>query len=191
MPDLSPLDLVLLVGGTALLAGLSRKALAVPGSHGFYRFFAWEGILLLFVRNRVPWGESPFSWHQLLSWPLLVASIALVLAGILTLRRHGAASGERKGGLPHDALYDWEKTTRVIDTGIFGYIRHPMYASLLALTWGAFFQDPGLSGLPPALVSSLALWFTARADEAECLAYFGPAYRDYMARTRRFVPGVI
>ena len=40
------------------------------------------------------------------------------------------------------------------------------------------------------LLASLALWLTARCDEAECLAYFGEAYRDYMGRSRMFIPWV-
>ncbi len=38
-------DLTLLLAGTALVVWLSRKPLRKPGSHGFYRFFAWEAIL--------------------------------------------------------------------------------------------------------------------------------------------------
>jgi hypothetical protein len=33
------------------LGYVSRKSLRVPGSHGFYRFFAWEIILALFLLN--------------------------------------------------------------------------------------------------------------------------------------------
>jgi hypothetical protein len=34
-----------------------------------------------------------------------------------------------------------------------------------------------------ALAATLALIATAKADEAECTRFFGPAYRDYMQRT--------
>ena len=33
--------------------------------------------------------------------------------------------------------------------------------------------------------------FTARRDEAECLAYFGQPYADYMKRTKGFIPGLL
>jgi protein-S-isoprenylcysteine O-methyltransferase Ste14 len=32
---------------------------------------------------------------------------------------------------------------------------------------------------------------TARADEAECVRYFGQPYREYMKRTRMFVPWLL
>jgi protein-S-isoprenylcysteine O-methyltransferase Ste14 len=34
------------------------------------------------------------------------------------------------------------------------------------------------------------LWLTAKRDEAECLQQFGEAYRDYMQRSRMFIPWV-
>ena len=63
-----------------------------------------------------------------------------------------------------------------------------LFRSLLALAWGAYFQDPSLSGTAIVLLATIALWLTATTDEKECLAYFGPAYAAYMQRTKRFIP---
>lgn len=177
-------QLLAFVAGSAVLLWLSRKPLRRPGSHGFYRFFAWEGILALVVLNAPDWGESPLSLHQLLSWTLMSLSIALVVAGSRALRRMGGADRQRADG----SLYEWEKTGALVTDGIFGWIRHPMYASLLALTWGAYCQSPTLAGTAIALLGSASLLATALADERECLQHFGPVYADYMQRTRRFVP---
>lgn len=170
--------------GSALLLWLSRKALRNPGRHGFYRYFAWEGILGLIVLNHEVWGNDPFSGHQLTSWILLLLSIFLVASAVRLLKRLGQASTQREDG----ALYEFEKTTQLVTSGIFKYIRHPMYASLLALAWGAFFQDPSWLGTGIATFASFFLLLTAQADEQECLAYFGAPYAAYMQRTRRFVP---
>jgi len=172
------------VAGSALLLWLSRRPLRQPGSHGFYRFFAWECILGLVVINRPVWGEDPYSPHQFASWLLMLASIGLVIAGLVALRRHGGADRRRDDG----SLYEWEKTGDLVTSGIYRWIRHPMYASLLALTWGAFLQSPGLVGTVLAIVGSLCLLATARSDERECLTHFGPAYADYMRRSKRFLP---
>jgi protein-S-isoprenylcysteine O-methyltransferase Ste14 len=177
-------DLILFIAGSALVVWWSRKPLSKPGSHGFYRFFAWEAILALIVLNREVWGTDHFSPHQLASWLLMLSSIALVVIGVLTLQRDGAAGEKRDDG----SFYEFEKTTQLVSHGIFGYIRHPMYSSLLALAWGAYFQSPGLLGTLIALFATLALWMTATTDEKECIAYFGQAYADYMKRTKRFIP---
>lgn len=171
---------------SVLIVWFSRKPLRHPGSHGFYRFFAWEGILALILMNRDAWGMDPLSFHQFASWPLLGVSIGLVVSGISGLTRLGRVSDARADG----ALYDWEKTTALVTTGIFARIRHPMYASLLALTWGALLQAPSCPGIAIAGSVSALLLLTALADEHECLAYFGAAYADYMERSWRFVPGV-
>ena len=180
------IDLLILLPGTAVLLWLSRKALRHPGGHGFYRFFAWEGILALVVLNRQPWGEQPFSPHQMASWLLMSLSIYLVIRGHRALRDQGLASTERQDG----ALYEFEKTTTLVTTGIFKYIRHPMYASLLALAWGAYFQAPSVPGTVVVVLTTLFLLLTAKSDERECLAYFGETYATYMQKTRGFIPHV-
>ncbi len=170
--------------GTGVLVWLSRKALARPGSHGFYRFFSWEAILALVVLNRQIWGEQPFTPHQMTSWILMLTSIGLAITGVLTLKSLGKPGEQRNDG----SFYEFEKTTQLVSSGIFGYIRHPMYTSLLALTWGAFFQDPSWLGACIAAAGTICLQMTAMTDEKECLAYFGEPYAEYMRRTRRFVP---
>jgi protein-S-isoprenylcysteine O-methyltransferase Ste14 len=111
-------------------------------------------------------------------------SMFLVLAGVHTLKRHGAANAQRDDG----SFYEFEKTTQLVSNGIFSYIRHPMYSSLLALAWGAYFQDPSMIGSIIAAIASVSLWLTAVTDERECLAYFGETYANYMQRTKRFIP---
>ena len=180
------IDLIFFLSGSAVLIWLSRKPLRHPGSHGFYRFFAWEGILALIVLNRLPWGEQPFSAHQIASWLLMSLSVYLVIRGQQALRSHGAASAGRAEG----GLYEFEKTTTLVTNGIFKYIRHPMYASLLALAWGAYFQAPSGVGTIVVALTGTFLLLTAKADERECLAYFGTAYAEYMKTTRGFIPGV-
>lgn len=185
-PVLPTADLWLFAAGTAIIAWSSRKALRHPGSHGFYRFFAWEGILVLVLMNRSVWGRDPLSPHQLIAWPLLVMSFLLVALGVSALVRFGRVSG----GRPGEGLYEWEKTTLLVTTGIYARIRHPMYASLLALAWSAFLQRPSWSGAPVVLAVTALLVLTAIADERECLDYFGAAYAEYMRRTWRFIPGI-
>jgi protein-S-isoprenylcysteine O-methyltransferase Ste14 len=180
-------EIIALTLGTAANLWLSRRALRAPGGHGFYRFFAWEAILGLLILNHEPWGQDPYSPHQLASWLLMLLSIALVYLGASQLVRRGSAAPERGD----ETLYAFEKTTRLVTNGIYAYIRHPMYASLLALAWAAYLQDPNLTGTLIAAFATLSLQLTAMADEKECLAYFGAEYADYMRRTRRFIPWLL
>jgi protein-S-isoprenylcysteine O-methyltransferase Ste14 len=86
------------------------------------------------------------------------------------------------------SLYQFEKTSELVTTGIFRYIRHPMYSSLLFLTWAIWLKKPVLPGIIIALASSILLFLTALADEKECKVWFGDTYVEYMRRTKRFIP---
>ena len=94
----------------------------------------------------------------------------------------------RNAGKPTDAL---EATTHLVQSGIYRYIRHPLYASLLYLAWGIFFKSPSLLGGCLAAVASAFLYATARADESECMVKFGGEYAMYMKKTKMFIPFVI
>jgi len=163
---------------------LSWRSLFNMNSHGYYRFFAWEGILWLAVNNWRYWFSNPAGIKQIISWILLSIAGYLVIAGIIVFKRKGNINPSREDKY----LFGFEKTTQLIDTGIYKYIRHPMYASLFFLTWGILLKNTSMVSLVVALISSVFLYLTARFDEKECLAYFGEEYRKYMSRTRMFVP---
>ena len=57
--------IVVFVVASSVLVNISRGSLRVPRSHGFYRFFAWEFILALFLLNIDVWFQNPGSWYQL------------------------------------------------------------------------------------------------------------------------------
>lgn len=178
--------LIVFLAGTAFFLWVSRHALRKPRSHGFYRFFAWEGILALVLLNLPVWTLDPFAPHQVASWSLLLISLALVINALCLLRRIGQPSDERREA----ELLSFERTSTLVTTGTYRYIRHPMYSSLLFLAWGAFLKDISWPGLALAGGASIALFCTARCDEAECREYFGAAYAEYMQTSKRFIPFV-
>jgi protein-S-isoprenylcysteine O-methyltransferase Ste14 len=171
--------------GLIYLSRHSLRSLRAPRSHGFYRFFAWEFITALILLNLPAWFRDPFAWHQVISWLLLAGSLIPLLWGVQALRSRGRP-GTRAEAQSH--LLSFEKTTDLVTSGIYHYIRHPMYSSLLLLTWGIFLKLPSGPGMLLALAASLFLLATAKADEAECLDFFGPGYDGYMKRTKRFLP---
>jgi protein-S-isoprenylcysteine O-methyltransferase Ste14 len=182
----TPLEIFVFLAAALGIVFASRASLLAPRAHGFYRFFAWEIILALVMLNLRSWFHNPFSWHQILSWLLLTASLFPVFLGMRMLRLAGKPDSQRV----EVPLVGIEKTTALVTTGIYRYIRHPLYASLLLLTWGVFFKEPGwLNGLL-ALAATGFLLVTAWVEERENLAYFGEAYRVYMRHTRRFIPFV-
>ena len=172
------------VGATAGLAFVSRASLRDRRSHGFYRFFAWEAILALILRNLDAWFRDPFSWHQIVSWCLLLVSLLLVVHGVHLLRRVGKPDEQREDA----TLVGFERTTSLVTVGAYQYIRHPLYSSLLFLTGGVFFKAPSCTGGLLALAALLFLVATARIEERENAAFFGPDYELYRKQTKMFIP---
>lgn len=167
---------------------ISRASLRVPGSHGFHRFLAWEAILALFLLNIDFWFRDPFALHQVIAWILLFASLIPLGFGVKELRARGKPVEVREGD---PSLLAFEKTTALVTTGIYRYIRHPLYSSLLLLAWGIFFKNPSWFGSGLLALGTLFLVLTARADEAECQKFFGTVYHDYIKKTKMFIPFVI
>ena len=179
------LKIVTLVLGSAVLVFISRASLLKPGTHGFYRYFAWETILLLFLHYVSFWYTNPFAWYQCISWFILSISFVPLLWGIFLLRKQGKPVEVRES---ESNLLAFEKTTRLVSTGIYRYIRHPLYSSLLLLAWGIFFKLPSWIGGSLVMVATGFLFLTALTDEQECLRFFGDVYQEYMKKTRRFIP---
>ena len=175
---------VIILSASVPIAWISRRSLLRPSSHGFARFFAFEAILILVVVNFPFWFERPLAVRQLVSWVLLAGSLIELIGGVRMLRLHGGARTSRDD----PALYGWESTSRLVTSGVYRYIRHPMYGSLLLLTWGALLKSVGPLTVLLAVVASVALFFTAMAEERENVLVFGQDYARYMERTRRFIP---
>lgn len=80
---------------------------------------------------------------------------------------------------------------RIVDTGIYACTRNPMYLGHLLFMLGlaVTFQS-----LPAVLLLVFHIfWFhqRVREDEKHLLVSFGGAYGAYMARVKRWIPGLI
>lgn len=154
----------------------SWSSLRNTSSHGFYRFFAFEAILALFLLNVDLWFAEPFSAQQILSWLLLLGSLLLVVHGFRLLKLTG---------LPEEGIED---TTMLVEVGAYRFIRHPLYASLLLFALGVFFKHISLMAGILLAVALAFLYATARVEERENLERFGADYVGYMQRSKMFIP---
>ncbi|MCX6150729.1 MAG: isoprenylcysteine carboxylmethyltransferase family protein [Ignavibacteriales bacterium] len=163
---------------------LSWKSLRNRKSHGFYRFFAFELILLNILKNIDWWFVNPFSILQIISWLLLFTSIYFVVTGFYLLKK----IGKPKGKIENSANFGFENTSNLVTTGIYNYIRHPLYASLLLLSWGTFLKNITEVGAIILILISIFLTLTAEFEEKENKTSFGDEYLNYMKKTKMFIP---
>lgn len=86
----------------------------------------------------------------------------------------------------------WAKFTRqsMVHGGFYRVLRHPQYAALIVAGLGVTLIWPRFIVLLALVTMAFLYFLLARHEENICLAKFGDAYRDYMARTGRFLPRV-
>lgn len=108
-----------------------------------------------------------------------VAGLAIALAGRLQLGRNWA-NIEDYQVLPQQQL---------VRSGIYKYIRHPIYTGDILLILGL---ELALNSWLVLLVLPLALVIVKQASEEEAiLAESFHGYRDYQKQTKRFIPFVV
>lgn len=171
---------LVLVAGTILIAIFSWFfSIKEKRYHGIARFFAFESIFILLLLNLKGWFHEPFSVFQIISWILLFASIYPAVAGYLLLKRKGRSEKS------------FENTTVLVKSGIYKYIRHPLYCSLFLLGTGIMFKNPGTLQIISGVVNFIAVFITARIEEREMISKFGDIYKEYMGETRMFIPFIL
>ena len=108
---------------------------------------------------------------------LLVGGAGMVIAGAVQLR-------SRLTPLP----YPVEEGT-LLDTGVYGVVRHPMYSGGVSMAFGWALWRQGWLTLVYAALLFLFLDVKARREE-RWLAERFPWYADYQRRVRRLIPFV-
>jgi protein-S-isoprenylcysteine O-methyltransferase Ste14 len=170
-------DIILIIILTIVIAWLSWLiSLKDKRYHGIFRFFSFESILILVLMNYPVWFKNPLAWYQLISWVLLGGSLLVAFFGFYLFYRHGK---------PADGM---EETTALITSGLYRYIRHPMYLSLILGGFGVMMKKPDWFTVSLSIVNLLALILTARVEEKEMIQRFGKDYKEYISGTKMFIP---
>lgn len=76
---------------------------------------------------------------------------------------------------------------KLIETGLYKVVRHPIYTGLLLATFGSVVQSMAVVKLFVWLILVVVLNYKARWEEKLLSATYAN-YADYMTRTGRFVP---
>ena len=168
-----------------VLIAFSWKSLHDIHAHGFYRFFAFEGILILLLINIPFWNEEKLlSPLRITSSTFLFLSLLFVYLGFRLLKKWGGSKNREM----FPSNFKFENTITLVTNGIYRYIRHPMYSSLLLLAWGIFFRHISIEGLLLVLTTSIFIITAAKKEELENIVFFGSSYEDYMKKTKMFIP---
>ena len=81
---------------------------------------------------------------------------------------------------------------RLVTTGIYRLIRHPMYSSFFLLAVAQLMLLPNWFAGATGLIGVGMLYaFRIRQEERMMIERFGAEYRDYMAHTARLIPWLV
>jgi protein-S-isoprenylcysteine O-methyltransferase len=80
---------------------------------------------------------------------------------------------------------------RLLDTGLYRYVRHPSYLGALIAFFGlGLALGNWLSAVVMLIIMPCVYLYRIREEEAALSAAFGDAYRAYCRRTKRLIPGL-
>jgi protein-S-isoprenylcysteine O-methyltransferase Ste14 len=135
-------------------------------------------LIVLAVRRPLPLWTNP----PILAWALLLV-VAAGIAFCWWARVHLGA------------LWSAEVTRkdahRVVDSGPYGLVRHPIYTGFIVMYAGLVLLSASALGLAGFLLMTTGLWLKARLEEDFLMGELGAAaYGDYRARTPMLVPRV-
>lgn len=78
---------------------------------------------------------------------------------------------------------------KLVCSGPYALIRHPMYTSFLLMGLGqAFLLSNWVAGLAGLIGFAVLFCLRVKKEERMMLENFGPQYRSYMERTKRIIP---
>lgn len=174
------MNVIALIIGTILIIVISWfLSIKHKRYHGIPRFFAFESIFIMILLNYKVWFIDPFSIHQVISWMLLILSLYPVSVGFYLLKREGNPDS------------NFENTSKLVKSGIYGYIRHPLYLSVFIFGMGVLFKDPESIQIMLGIVIFISIIITSGVEEKEMIAKFGDEYKDYMKETKMFIPFIV
>lgn len=129
-----------------------------------------------------PTGTGLPAWPSPLAAIATPLGLALVAIGGLIAAAAALKLGPNLTPLPHP-----KDDSTLVDTGLYGLVRHPIYCGLILAAFGWALYVQGWLTLAWALVLLVFFDIKSRREEAWLLARF-PAYADYRRRVRKLIP---
>jgi protein-S-isoprenylcysteine O-methyltransferase Ste14 len=153
------------------------------GRRGEWYVAIQAGLFLLIALgpHTAPWLPA---WSPDAGRVASVIGSVLMTGGLLWIVAGAAQLGRSLSALPYP-----KDAGKLIDTGVFGLVRHPMYCGAIWVAVGWALQTQGLLTLGYAVVMTVFLDLKASREERWLSGRF-PEYGNYQARVRKLIPFV-
>jgi protein-S-isoprenylcysteine O-methyltransferase Ste14 len=166
--------------GAGRAGGASTKSSSLSRWGIFIQMLAFFSAGLGAIVIALPW-TSP----EALLAGLAVAALMLLAVFLFT-------AAARAMGANWSIVARMREGHELVTGGVFARLRHPIYTAMGAFLVAMAIGFGHLLGLILAVpLFALGTWIRVREEEKLLRAEFGPAYDDYAARVKRFLPGII
>lgn len=139
----------------------------------------------------------PISFSVIWGLDSFVYEFSTVLAGFVPLSIRLILAGVSLGlaflfmWVSHEMLFHEVRDPPVVlDTGVFAFVRHPMYLGALLIYVGFIFSTLSLISLAVWIVFFFVYDKMATYEEKDLTRMFGEAYLDYQHRVPKWFPRV-
>ena len=126
-----------------------------------------------------------FADHALPSWAFGAGVVCLAASLWLFHRSHADL------GTNWSVTLEVREEHRLVDSGVYRLVRHPMYTALFLYSFGELLLFPNWIAGPACLVAFTPMFLLRlRPEEQMMVDRFGERYEAYRRRTRRLIPYV-
>lgn len=117
------------------------------------------------------------------AWAVALGTVIFALALWVFRRSH------KELGRNWSITLEIREQHRLVSSGPYAFVRHPMYTSFLLMGLGqAFLLANWVAGLAGLIGFAVLFFLRVSKEERMMLENFGPQYRTYMERTKRIIP---
>lgn len=149
----------------------------------FLLTLAWIAFFLPIFWIATPW--LAFADFPLYPFPLVAGSLLLALGLWLFYRSHADL------GVNWSVTLEIRDSHRLVTTGIYRHIRHPMYSALLLYGLGQMMTAPNWIVGPSYFIAMILICALRLGPEEKLMkGHFSEEYEAYTSRTKRFIPGL-
>jgi protein-S-isoprenylcysteine O-methyltransferase Ste14 len=126
------------------------------------------------------------NYPQVQSPEIFILSDILVIGGlIIAIIARKELAGNWSGGV------DFKKNHELIKTGIYKYIRHPIYTGILFMILGSALLIGIWEGIIVFSVSLLIFWVKLKDEEKMMTKHFPKEYMEYKKLVNALVPFIL
>lgn len=118
----------------------------------------------------------PFGWNLVVGILLVASGLTTIVTAIVQMRR------------AETNVEPWKPTTKILDTGLYGISRNPIYVAMSAAYIGIAFIFNSFWLLPPLILVLLLIHYGVILREEKYLERkFADEYLNYKNRVRRWL----